>query len=230
MHGRILLALADRDVGRFIKRGLEAEGHIVVCARDAVTVAELARTEPFELLVIDDAVGDGDRGELRGRLGSSAPAFSTLMLTSRPSPDLSAGSPAVAADALLVRPFTFDVLLARVDEMLARVWQPATGAELRVGDLRLDRVARRARRGAFAVGLTPREFVLLSYLMMHAGATVSRTRLLSQVWGMQFDSGTRVVDVYIRLLRRKLDRDGDRPIIRTVRGIGYCLDVPDVRR
>lgn len=227
MHGRILLALADREVGRFIKRGLEAEGHHVVCVQDAAAVAELASTEPFELLVLDDTVHDAGQGEVPRRVGSGALVVSTLMLTSRSSRQSPAASPACAADAKLMRPFSFDVLLARVGEMLARQGRPAAAAELRVGDLRLDRVARRAWRGERTIALTAREFTLLNYLMIHAGKAVSRTRLLSQVWGLHFDPGTRIVDVYVRYLRLKLDRACDRSVIRTVRGVGYRLDVPD---
>jgi DNA-binding winged helix-turn-helix (wHTH) protein len=117
-----------------------------------------------------------------------------------------------------------DELVARIEALLRRAAQPAAEPVLRVADLVLDTRAKRARRGDRAIALTAKEFNLLVYLMEHAGSVVSRARLLNNVWALNFDPGTKVVDVYIRYLRVKIDQEGEVPLIRTVRGFGYVLD------
>ena len=138
------------------------------------------------------------------------------------------------ADDYLTKPFAFDELLAQIEVLLrraARAAAPAGGSGgtaeseqvLRVGDLELDPVARRVWRGAREIELTAKEFALLAFLMRNAGRAVSRTRLLANVWEYSFNPGTKVVDVYIRYLRRKVDEGEARPLIHTMRGFGYRL-------
>ena len=131
------------------------------------------------------------------------------------------------ADDYLTKPFAFEELLVRIEALLRRGGYRETPRVLRVGDLMLDEATRKVVRGGREITLTVREFALLSYLMAHAGKVVSRTRLLSNVWSYGFDPGTKVVDVYVRYLRRKIDEGEEKPLIRTVRGIGYMLSVED---
>jgi DNA-binding response OmpR family regulator len=127
------------------------------------------------------------------------------------------------ADDYLTKPFAFDELLARIAALLRRrPYQEASGS-LAVGDLVLDRATRSAQRGGRAIELTAKEFVLLQFLMENAGTVLSRSRILSNVWEHNSETYTNVVDVYVRYLRRKIDQDGEKPLIRTVRGAGYII-------
>jgi DNA-binding response OmpR family regulator len=127
------------------------------------------------------------------------------------------------ADDYLTKPFAFDELIARMEALLRRSPLRPEAPVLRVGDLCLDPTVKKAWRGVREISLTPKEFALLAYLMAHPGIVISRTRLLSNVWEVGFDPGTKVVDVYIRYLRQKIDSEGEPPLIRTVRGFGYMI-------
>src|SRR5690606_37421696 len=127
------------------------------------------------------------------------------------------------ADDYITKPFAFDELLARMQALLRRGPYRDAGRRLQVGDLLLDPDDHRVRRGDREITLTAREFALLAYLMENAGKVLSRTRLLSNVWGYSFEPGTKVVDVYIRYLRRKIDEGEERQLIHTVRGFGYRI-------
>lgn len=136
------------------------------------------------------------------------------------------------ADDYLTKPFALGELLARLEALLrrGRVGEGASAASpqvLQVGDLRLDLGTKAVRRGGRRIDLTAKEFALLAYLMANAGTVVSRAKLLSNVWGMNFDPGTKLVDVYIRYLRRKVDEDEAEPLIQTVRGFGYMVSMEE---
>jgi two-component system, OmpR family, response regulator len=127
------------------------------------------------------------------------------------------------ADDYLTKPFAFDELLARLRALLRRAHYREVAPVLQVGDLVLDHATRKARRGEREITLTVKEYTLLAYLMRNAGKVVSRTQILNQVWGYGFDPGTKVVDVYIRYLRQKIDHGASMPLIRTMRGFGYII-------
>jgi DNA-binding response OmpR family regulator len=127
------------------------------------------------------------------------------------------------ADDYLTKPFAFDELLARLRALLRRARYVEFDSVLQVGDLVLDHATRKAYRGEREITLTVKEYMLLAYLMRHAGKVVSRTQILNQVWGYGFDPGTKVVDVYIRYLRQKVDVGEDKPLIKTTRGFGYTV-------
>jgi DNA-binding response OmpR family regulator len=126
------------------------------------------------------------------------------------------------ADDFLAKPFAFAELAARVRALLRRGNRPAR-AVLQIDDLELDRITHAVRRGSHDIGLSPREFALLEFLMRHEGQPVSRTSIVHEVWKLDFDTSTNVVDVYINYLRRKVDSGNGRALIRTIRGVGYQI-------
>ena len=130
-------------------------------------------------------------------------------------------------DDYLVKPFAFSELLARLEALMRRAGTETPETVLRVGDLEMDLLARSVRRAGQVIDLQPREFRLLEYLLRHRGQVVTRTMLLENVWDYHFDPQTNVIDVHVSRLRRKIDRDFDRPLLHTVRGAGYMLREPE---
>jgi two-component system OmpR family response regulator len=220
VSARILVVEDDVRIVSFLKRGLAAEGYSVEVASDGEQGWELARTGEFQLLILDRMLPKLDGLELCGRLRAEGSAVSVLMLTAKDAQQDKVDGLKGGADDYLTKPFGFDELLARIEALLRRSVPHLSGAVLQVADLRLDLAAKAAWRGERQLALTPREFALLAFLVQNAGTVVSRARLLSNVWGLSFDPGTKVVDVYIRYLRSKI---GAPPLIRTVRGFGYII-------
>jgi DNA-binding response OmpR family regulator len=146
-----------------------------------------------------------------------------LMLTARDSVQDKIEGLRSGADDYLTKPFAIDELLARIHALRRRAPYSEPARTLVVGDLVLDLAARQARRGAREIELTAKEFVLLAYLMENAGTALSRSRILGNVWEQSSETYTNIVDVYVRYLRRKVDQDGEKPLIRTVRGVGYTI-------
>ena len=146
-----------------------------------------------------------------------------LMLTAKDSLQDKVEGLKGGADDYLTKPFAFDELIARIQALLRRGPATALSPVLKVADLTLDQTSKKVWRGEREIGLTAKEFRLLAYLMSHPGAVISRTRLLNNVWDLNFDPDTKVVDVYIRYLRRKIDCAGEASLIKTVRGFGYTL-------
>jgi two-component system OmpR family response regulator len=146
-----------------------------------------------------------------------------LILTARRSVDDRVRGLQAGGDDYLTKPFAFPELLARVQALIRRASRVPESTQLAVGDLTLDRLTRRVERQGRPLDLRPREFTLLELLMRHAGRVVSKTMILSQVWGYSFDPGSNVVDVLVFRLRDKIDRGFDAPLLHTVRGVGYVL-------
>ena len=227
MMARILLVEDDPRIASFVQRGLEAEGHVVDHASDLPDGLALASGRDHDLLILDRMLPSGDGLGLCRALRERGLTTPVLVLTARASLGEKVEGLRGGADDYLTKPFGFDELLARADILIRRGRSADPPAEplLRVGDLELDLQARRARRGTREIALTAKEFALLEFLMRNEGRVVSRTRLLSNVWSYDFDPGTKVVDVYIRYLRRKIDEGEAAALIHTVRGFGYRLAV-----
>ncbi len=217
---RILVIEDEPKIAGFLGRGLREEGHVVEVVGEVRAAEQILAEQSFDLLLVDRMLPDGDGlgvvRELRRR-GDRTPA---ICLTARDRVDERVEGLYGGADDYLVKPFDFDELLARMAAVLRR---SGMGGRLSVGDLVVDVEAHRAWRGEDELKLTAQEFMLLRYLAENAGHVLSRTRILDRVWDMRHDPGTNIVDVYISYLRQKVDQGRARPLIHTVRGIGYLL-------
>jgi DNA-binding response OmpR family regulator len=219
----VLLVEDDPRIVSFVKRGLEAEGYVldvVANGRDALAIAE---EREHALVILDRMLPDRDGLDLCRTLRDSGSDSMILMLTAKDALQDKLDGLSGGADDYMTKPFAFDELLARMQALLRRGPYRPAGQALAVGDLVVDPAEHRVTRGGREISLTAKEFALLTYLMRHAGKVVSRARLLSNVWGYSFEPGTKVVDVYIRYLRRKIDEGEPTPLIHTVRGFGYKI-------
>jgi DNA-binding response OmpR family regulator len=221
---RLLLVEDDPRIVSFLQPGLKAESYSIDVARDGRQGLDMARNGEYALIILDYVLPGFNGLEVCARLREEGCRSLILMLTAKDRLQDKIAGLKGGADDYLTKPFAFGELLARIEALLRRGTEAGPAATiLRVGDLSLDLAAKAVRRGERRIDLTPREFALLAYLMANAGTVVSRQNLLSNVWGMNFDPGTKVVDVYLRYLRLKVDSDGDEPLIRTVRGFGYTI-------
>jgi two-component system OmpR family response regulator len=219
---RLLVVEDSPKMASLLRRGLTEEGYAVDLAANGEDGVWLATETEFDAIVLDIALPDIDGFEVCRRLRSADRWSPLLMLTARDAvADRVTGLDA-GADDYLVKPFAFEELFARLRSLVRR-GPHERPAVLRAGDLTLDPAAHTVRRGAREVSLTPKEFVLLRYLMEHPDEALTRGRLVEHVWDFAFDGDPNIVDVYIGYLRDKVDRPFGRRSIQTVRGIGYRL-------
>jgi DNA-binding response OmpR family regulator len=220
---RILLVEDDPRIVSFIRRGLQAEGHVIDTADTAVRGLNMARENDYPLVILDRMLPDMDGAEICRQLRQERVDSRILMLTARDALEDKVAGLRAGADDYLTKPFSFDEFLARIEALLRRSGRPRHELRLQVADLTLDPATRAVARGGRPIELTPKEYALLRCLMENPGVVLSRTQLLNNVWGLTFDPGTKVVDVYVRYLRRKVDDGEAEPLIHTVRGVGYRL-------
>ncbi|MEO5843878.1 MAG: heavy metal response regulator transcription factor [Caldimonas sp.] len=222
---RILVVEDELRLAEYLKKGLSENGYVVDLARDGIDGRHLACEGEYDLIVLDVMLpgvdGFGVLGAIRERKDTPV-----LMLTARDKVEDRVQGLKGGADDYLVKPFAFTELLARVEALLRRSAGKGTlaVASLRLADLEVDLARRKAVRAGKRLDLTPKEFNLLTLLLRHQGEVLSRTVLAEQVWDLHFDSETNVIDVAVRRLRAKLDEQFDRPLLHTVRGMGYVLE------
>jgi len=221
---RLLLVEDENDIQRFLRSSLEEAGYQVEAAGDGTTAERLAVDGQFDILIVDLGLPDQDGITLILRLRQLGVRAPVLILSARRGVDDRVRGLEQGGDDYLTKPFALAELLARLRNLLKRT-NPAgnEATRLRVLDLELDLLRREATRSGQLLQLTPQEFVLLEYLCRNAGRVVTRSMILDQVWGMRIQPDTNVVDVHIYRLRGKVDGNGQQPLIRTLRGVGYVL-------
>ncbi|MDF5375985.1 heavy metal response regulator transcription factor [Vibrio parahaemolyticus] len=222
---RLLVVEDEVKTGDYLQQGLSEAGFMVTLARNGLDGHHLAMTENFDLLILDVMLPDVGGWRIVESIRESGSKTPVLFLTARDSVEDRVKGLELGADDYLVKPFAFAELLARVRTLLRRSSAPILADEMKVADLSLDLIKRRALRGDRKISLSHKEFCLLELLVRRQGEVLPRSLIASQVWDMNFDSDTNVIDVAIRRLRRKIDEDFEPKLIHTVRGMGYKLDV-----
>ncbi len=221
---RILVVEDDRKVASFIRKGLEEEGHAVEVAGDGAEALErVADGSPWDLIVLDVMLPKHDGFSVLKTLREDGLTAPVLMLTARDAVGDRVSGLDLGADDYLTKPFAFEEFLARVRALLRRGTAAGPSPVLRMADLTLDPATREVRRGSRRVELTAREYTLLEYFMRSPGRILSRPMLAQHVWGLDFDSESNVVDVYVGYLRRRIEAPGEKKLLHTVRGVGYVL-------
>lgn len=221
---KILLIEDDADTAAYVADGLREHGHAVDHVADGREGLSLAADERYELLIVDRMLPGIDGLAIVETVRAAGVRTPVLFLSTLGGLDDRVTGLDAGGDDYLVKPFAFSELLARLEAIVRRADpRAAEQTELKVDDLKLDLISRKAFRAQREIDLFPREFSILEYLMRNAGRPVTRTMLLNHVWNYQFEPQANVVDVHISRLRRKIDTPGERPLIETLRGEGYRI-------
>ena len=222
---RILVAEDDQVIADFVSHGLREAGYAVDVATTGPDALKKALEGGYDAAVMDVMLPGLDGLSVIEQLRAKRQQTPVLILSARHTVDDRVKGLQAGGDDYLTKPFAFAELLARLQALLRRSAGTTEPTRLVVGDLTLDLLSRRVERGGRAIELRPREFALLEYLMRHPGRVLSKTMILSHVWGYSFDPGTNVVDVLVSRLRDQVDEGFPTKMIHTVRGAGYVLKV-----
>ncbi len=220
---KVLVVEDESKTATYLKRGLEENGFIVDVAEGGEDGAHFAQTQPYELIILDVMLPGRDGWSVVTDLRRRGVVTPILFLTARDAVRDRVKGLELGADDYLVKPFAFSELLARMRSILRR--GPARQSTvLRVADLEIDIARHRAQRAGCVLDLTPKEFQLLYLLLQRSGEVLSRTLIAEQVWDINFESDSNVVEVHVRRLRSKVDDPFEAKLIHTVRGVGYVLE------
>lgn len=223
---KILVVEDEPKTGNYLKQGLTEAGFVVDLARDGNYGLHLATTESYDLIVLDIMLPGRDGWSVLKSLRDAGDSVPVLFLTARDHVDDRVKGLESGADDYLVKPFAFSELLARVRSLLRR-GKVAEPEVMRVADMELDLFRRRVTRAGKRIALTAKEFALLELLLRRHDEVLPRSLIASQVWDMNFDSDTNVIEVAVRRLRAKIDDGFEPKLIHTIRGMGYVLETPE---
>lgn len=224
---RILVVEDERKVANFVRQGLAEEGHAVELAADGAEALELLLADPtYDLVVLDLMLPRRDGFAVLKALREHENQAPVLILTARDGISDKVTGLDLGADDYLTKPFAFEELLARVRALLRR-GTDRRAAPLKLGDLSVDPLTRTVVRGSRRIDLTAREYALLEYFLRNASRVLTRPMIAQHVWGIDFDSESNIIDVYVGYLRRKIDGEGERRLFHTVRGAGYVMKVAE---
>ena len=228
MNAHILIVDDDSRVTSALRRTLAYEGYNVSVAENGERALALARAKPPELVILDLMLPGINGFEVCRRLREAGEGMAVLMLTARDAVADRVAGLETGADDYLVKPFALEELLARVKALLRRSSTPDVAREiLAFEDLELDTAARQARRGQRLISLSTTEYELLLLFLRNPRNVLTRGLLMDRIWGDDFEGGPNVLEVYIGHLRNKLEQDGEKRLIQTIRGAGYVLRVPE---
>ena len=222
---RVLVAEDDQKIASFVVKGLKESGFAVDHAANGEDGLHLALTEPYDVAVIDIMLPKLDGLSLIDQLRRRKVDTPVIILSAKRSVDDRVKGLQTGSDDYLTKPFAFSELLARVQALIRRSTKATEPSRLTTGDLSLDLLTREVVRVDKKIDLQPREFALLEYLMRHAGRVLSKSMIMEHVWGYDFDPQTNVVDVLVCRLWNKVDRDFEKKLIHTQRGMGYALKI-----
>jgi len=226
---RLLIVEDEKKTGEYLKKGLTESSYTVDLANNGLDGLHQAMSEEYDLILLDVMLPKLNGWQILQTLRSNKIDIPVLMLTARDQIEDRVKGLELGADDYLVKPFAFVELLARIRNILKRNTKTATVSDtsFQIENLQLDILKRRAYRDNESINLTAKEFSLLELLMQRKGEVLSRSLIASQVWDMNFDSDTNVIDVAIRRLRNKVDKPYEPKLIHTIRGMGYVLDTID---
>ena len=224
---KVLIVEDELKTGDYLRQGLAEAGLAADLARTGPDGLHLALTGDYDLLVLDVMLPGLNGWQILQSLRRSGNALPVLFLTARDQVEDRVKGLELGADDYLVKPFAFSEFLARVRTLLRRGKGTIEPTVLRIADLELDLMRRRAQRGGHRIDLTAKEFALLELLLRRQGEVLTRSLIASQVWDMNFDSDTNVIEVAMRRLRAKMDDDFEPKLLRTIRGMGYVLEASD---
>ncbi|NVK42578.1 MAG: heavy metal response regulator transcription factor [Oceanospirillaceae bacterium] len=223
---KILLAEDEPKIGTYLQKGLSEAGFLVDLTDNGVDTLQQVLTDHYSLLILDVMMPGPDGWEVLQTLRSRGSSLPVIFLTARDGVDDRVKGLELGADDYLIKPFAFSELLARVRSVLRRHSTAPAQTRLQIADLDVDIIKRRVVRGGKRIELTAKEYALLELLLRRRGEVLSKSLIASQVWDMNFDSDTNVIEVAIRRLRSKIDDGFSTKLIQTVRGMGYVIEVP----
>jgi two-component system copper resistance phosphate regulon response regulator CusR len=223
---KILIVEDEQKTGDYLKQGLSEAGFVVDLVRNGLDGVHQVLTNDYDLIVLDVMLPKLDGWQVLQRIRQAGKHMPVLFLTARDQIEDRVKGLELGADDYLVKPFAFSEMLARVRTLLRR-GKAKEPELLQVADLELDILRRRVTRAGKRIDLTAKEFTLLELLIRRQGEVLSRSLIASQVWDMNFDSDTNVIEVAMRRLRAKIDDDFEPKLIQTIRGMGYVLEIPE---
>ncbi len=223
---RTLVIEDDIETANYIAKGLKEHGHVVDQANDGKDGLFMALENEYDVLILDRMLPALDGLSVLKTLRSSDRQTPVIILSALGEVDDRVQGLKAGGDDYLVKPFAFSELLARIEALLRRGEMKPETSLLKVANLELDRLTHTVKRAGKTIDLQPREYMILEFLLQHAGQIVTRTMLLENVWDYHFDPQTNIIDVHISRLRNKIDKDFEVPLLQTVRGAGYCMREP----